>query len=644
MNKDNRQKLFLFAGLILTILIIFLPVIFTQFYHKLTGAATAVNGTMNITTEFQQGNKIYLDGQWEFYWKQLLVTEKEPQGQPDLLLKVPDQWSKYRIDGSDLPASGYGSYRLLITGLTCMDPINVEIPDFGGAYRIFIDGSLTAESGTLSKDLRGIFTNPMVKIYPVKLNAAATHEIIIEVASSRFAGLYKTPVLSEYQQTIQDKSSKMLARFFLFGIAVFSFVRLLVSYAAMVRRKFYSLSIPIFLFFILLRIILTSEFYGFWQPLLFFNLPYESSNVLMYFTTFVMKFILIYLVQEQCGIDITKREKRGFIVLYSMLFFIYLLSPTRIYDNYLSLIIPALTYILDIFLFVKIYRGRSELKKFGMIIFWSVVLISIGLSYDSYYLNGAIYMDMSLALLICLSVFLIIISWIYTLRVRDLNLDYEQSSLQLNIANSLIDMQKHHYAVLNEQMTEVRAIKHDFRHAIGVLSRLTNERKFDELKVFLNEYSHNTDMEELPVFCENIIANSIIGYYYLLAKEHGITFECQCRIDSHNTITDSDLCVILGNALENAVDACRKMQNSDNPSISFSMDTKNKQYLVKVRNTYRGMIKTSDGRPSSLKEEKSHGLGLQNIEKVVASYGGFIKIAYSELEFTFMAVIPEKAI
>ncbi|MDW7655975.1 MAG: GHKL domain-containing protein [Bacillota bacterium] len=639
----SKQRLFLIIGLVLSVMIIFLPIIYTRYYHELTGASLAVNGTRHVSSEYKdrQNHRIHLDGQWVFYWQQLLVTEPEPLSQPDLIINVPDKWSKYSVDGQNLPIAGYGSYRLILTGLAYDEAVTSEIPNFGGAYRVFLDGQLAAKSGTLSKESDRIFTVPTAEQYPVILNDGTVHEVIIEVATTRFSGLYMTPELNDYQQNIREKSNRTAIRFILFGIALFSFISLLATYATMVRRKFKSLWLPVMIFFILIRIMLTSEFYGFWQPLLFFNLPYESTNELMYFTTFVMKYLLIFLVQEQCGIHISNRAKIGFLVYYALLYLIFLFIPEQIYNNYLSNILPALTYALDIYLFIKVYKGQTEIKKFGLIVFISAMLVIIGLTLDSFYISGIIYMNLSLALLACLSAFLLIMNWVYTLRVGDLYDDLTQTASRLDFAKSQITMQKQYYAALSEQMTEVREIKHDFRHIIGAMSRLADESRFADLTSFLNEYSRKTDSERLPVFCENIVANSIIGYYCLHAKEHGILFDSRCKIDRQNAISDSDLCIVLGNALENAIDACLRMKSDDSQFVSISMGMMNKLQLLKVKNSYSGELETIDGRYISSKVEKSHGFGLRNIEKVVESYGGFIKIEHNENEFTLMAAIPD---
>jgi len=71
-------------------------------------------------------------------------------------------------------------------------------------------------------------------------------------------------------------------------------------------------------------------------------------------------------------------------------------------------------------------------------------------------------------------------------------------------------------------MNEIRGIKHDLRHFVGVIRRLTKEGRYTELERFLREYTEKTETDPLPVFCENVVANSILGYYSLKAKEGGI--------------------------------------------------------------------------------------------------------------------------
>jgi len=648
MVKSRKRELLLILGLVLAVLLMNVPVIYTLFYHDITGKPAAVDGIMDVSASNQADGKIYLDGQWEFYWHKFIVSEpehftgNEKPSEPDMFLEVPGSWSESKIDGKGLPASGYASYQLTLTGLARDKAISLYIPDFGSAYRVYVDGTLASGSGTVSKEIDRIFTVPEADIYPVILSGATSHVIVIEVATTRFSGLYMTPVLSDYHKTISDNNFRNVLRYILFGVAIFSFLNLISMYAMSVRRKLHSFWMPVMFLFILLRIMLTTEFFSIWQPLIFLNMSYESTNELMYLMTFALKYLLIYLVQEQCGIKFERKERVGFLVYYIILYLVYFFAPQNINNLYLAVIIPMLTYVLDIYLFIKIYRGIETIKRLGMLVFWGAILVIAGLTLDSYYINGKIYLNMSLTLLLFFTLFSFIMSWVYSKRMGDLYDDFTQSSSQLELANNQITMQKEYYESLSTQMNQIREIKHDIHHFVEVMHRLADAGSIDQLRSFLDEYSEKTKMDQLPVFCENVVANSIIGYNYLKAGRYGIPFTSRCSIGREFAMSDSDLCILLGNALENAIDACSKMENTDQKFVSVDAETIKGQWLLKVRNSHEGILVIEDGRYVSSKGGKSHGLGIPNIKRVVEQYEGVVRIDHTENEFTLMAAIPDK--
>ncbi|MEA4825426.1 MAG: ATP-binding protein [Clostridium sp.] len=641
MLRKEYVRWFLKFCFIIVMTIIVLPVLYTYFYHHITGMPKAIDGNIDLSDVSYDGDKLYLDGQWEFYWNSFIISESHECNNPNLIVQVPKEWSHYKINGENLSAGGFASYKLKLTGLQYNNAVTAFIPDFGGAYRVFIDGQLAAESGVLSKNINEVFTVPKADLFPIKLSSERLHEVVIEIATTRFSGLYMTPVFGDYNKVMRENSFRNAVRFILFGIALFTFFILIAMYALSIRRKLYSFWMPIMILFILMRVMITTEFYSFWQPIFFFNLSYESTNEFMYLVTFVLKYLLIFLMEEQCGIPFNKREKIGFAIYYLLLYLIYLFVPKNIYNNYLSVYIPMLTYALDVYLFIKIYLGKQKLKKFGITIFLGVTLVSIGLAIDSYYINGKTYINMSLTMLLFFVVFLIIMSYVYTMRILDLYDDFAISSSRLELAKKQIDMQKEYYDSLSGQVNEIRKIKHDIHHFIGVMSKLADEGKFDELKMFLDEYCEKAKMDQLPVFCENTVANSIIGYYYLRAKEYGINFESRCIFHRNTAISDSDLCIILGNALENAVYACRQMDNSKIRFVSIEAKTMKGNLLIRIKNSYNGEMKIDNGRYISSKGGNSHGFGIQNIKNVIESYKGFIKIEHNEELFTLIVAIND---
>lgn len=639
MKESKHTKAYLILGLVFAIVFTHLPVVYTMFYHSLTGAPEVIGGSIDITP-FSPAKTIVLDGSWEFYWNRMIATEPQPGDKPDFLIRVPDYWSGYKIDGNWLPASGFGSYRLTLQGIDYPRPITVYIPNFGGAYRVFIDGVLAAESGIISKDTKKIFTVPQAKLYPVTLPEGEAHNVVIEVASARFSGLYMAPLLKDYDRTVQEESDIADIRFILFGIVLFSFFTLIVVYMLSFRKNIRSSWILAMGFFVLLRIMLTTGFYSFWQRRVFFNLSYEATNELMFFVTFALKFLLIFLVQEQFEIFFSRKEKYGFFLYYTAIYLTYLFIPHGVYNRHLTILLPVSTFVLEFYSFFKVYFGRRHLKKFSMLIYWGVDFAISGLIIDCYYINGNIYLNFSLALLILITVYLMIYSLVSALRIAEVYNDFAVSSSRLALASSQIAMQKEYYDALSEQINETRGIKHDIRHFIGVIRSLSDDGRYDELKQFLGEYIEKTEIDPLPVFCENIVANSILGYYSLKAKNGGILFHCTCSFQRQLSMNDSDLCVVLGNALENAIEACENLENPNPRFISAEARTINDQLLLKIQNSYNGCLNIQDEDYISTKSGKFHGIGLQNIKKVVGAYGGFVKTEHNGKVFTLMAAFP----
>lgn len=641
MREPRHIRAQLVAGFFLAALIPHLLVLCTLFYHELTGAPTSVNASFSLPGN-DSGKRTVLDGEWEFYWNRLLVTEPEQDAPPsDFLISVPGYWSLHQLNGSYLPANGYASYRLTLDGMDAAWPVTVYIPDFGSAYRAFVDGKLAAESGVVSKNTAEVFTTPNANLYPVALSPGRDHEIIIETATTRFSGLYKAPVLEDYAQAVGEDRDRNAVRFLLFGTVLFSFLLLLVVYLLSHQRRARSVWLMALILCVLLRLMLVSEFYVFWQKRIFFNLSYEATNELMFLVSFALKFLMIFLFQEQFGIRFSRREKIGFFLYYTAIFLAHCFIPYGIYNRHLNVLLPAASFLLEIYSFCKVTFGSRKLQPYALLIYWGTIVAVGGLVVDSYYTNGNIYPNLSLVLLASLSIYLMLLSIVYMLRTVTVYKEFEISSARLTLARNQIAMQTEYYDALSVQINEVRSVRHDVRHFVGALKRLSDEGRYEELNRFLNEYAAKADPSPLPVFCENAVANSILGYYFLRLKERGIPLHCACRIPKQLSVSDSDLCVVLGNALENALEACGKLENPEARFVSVESRTANGQLLIKIANAYNGFLNQTDERYLTTKNDPYHGIGLQNIKKVVDAYKGFVKTEHNGTVFTLMAAFPE---
>jgi len=640
MKNQKFTSFILIFGMLFAVMVSHLPLVFSLLYHRLTGVPSAHNACLSLSGLHDK--RIILDGEWEFYWNELLVTDPVAEAEADFLISVPGYWSMYRMNENYLPSDGCASYKFILKDAAFDRPVTIYIPDFGSAYKVFVDGKLTAESGTVSKDPALVHTTTKVNLYPVSLTPSE-HDVIIEVATSRFSGLYMAPVITDYESAVLNKNLRNNLRFLLFVVSLFSFFVLVVGYILSYRIEKRSILLPSLGLFVLLRIMMTTEFYGFWQDVIFFRYSYELINRVMFLVSFALKYMLIYLIQDLLGIMFSRKEKIGLFIYYTILYLLYLFIPQGFYNRYLTIFLPLCSFLIEFYAFFKIYRNRMKMKKYGLIIYLGAVLSITGLIIDSYYINGNLYWNMSLILLTTFTVYLMILSLISSIQAANVSRDYAMSSVRLMSAREQIAMQTEYYNALSAQINEVRAIRHDFHHFVGVLQHMLDEGMYAELGDFLSEYAKRTDIEPLPIFCENVVANSILGYYSLRLKDENIRFQCTCVIPKKLSVTDSDLCIVLGNGLENAMEACKKLDSLENRYVTVEARTVNNQFLIKITNTFNGIIKQEGGHFISTKEMPYHGIGLQNIKKVVSANKGYIKTDYNETLFTLMVAFPESS-
>lgn len=121
--------------------------------------------------------------------------------------------------------------------------------------------------------------------------------------------------------------------------------------------------------------------------------------------------------------------------------------------------------------------------------------------------------------------------------------------------------------------------------------------------------------------------DSLVNYQYLAARERGIAFDFQLKIPAELPVAAADLCVVLGNLLDNAQEACQKCAGEK--KIRLEMEFAQQHLKIRLENTFAGqLVKDGDGNYKTTKEDaKNHGIGLTSVRRCVETYGGEMKLA-----------------
>ncbi len=142
----------------------------------------------------------------------------------------------------------------------------------------------------------------------------------------------------------------------------------------------------------------------------------------------------------------------------------------------------------------------------------------------------------------------------------------------------------------------------------------------------------------------NEILDTILMEKSIACRRHNIYFTAIADGSRLGFMAPMDLYVMMGNVLDNAIEAARRIKNSGKRVISLSLKGKGNLTILKVENTFEGEILfDEDGMPLSRKEDKAyHGFGVKSIRRIASSYGGTMKLAVEDQQFILTLLFAEQ--
>ena len=153
------------------------------------------------------------------------------------------------------------------------------------------------------------------------------------------------------------------------------------------------------------------------------------------------------------------------------------------------------------------------------------------------------------------------------------------------------------------------------------MQKYLSSGELDALHDYLSKYSSSLPDDSIVRFCENTATNAVLLYFAQQAKDADIDYIVKADIPSDIFVSETDISVLFGNLLENALDSCRE-EKGDDRKIVVRASFIGSSLCITVDNTYRGVLKyTPSGELVSTKHN-GPGLGTQSVKSIVAHYGG----------------------
>ena len=195
----------------------------------------------------------------------------------------------------------------------------------------------------------------------------------------------------------------------------------------------------------------------------------------------------------------------------------------------------------------------------------------------------------------------------------------------------MLEMQESQFESQQQYMDSFARVRHDFRQNILTMKNLYHEGNYQQLGQYIDEYYDALPSPETRRYCPNSALNALLNYYAGKAKENGIPTSFRIDLPQKVSVSDVDLCTIIGNILENAVAACLEL-DAGSRSISLSALAQNSRLYIVATNAFNGHVRQRNGEYLSLRHSGS-GIGLNSIRASAEKYHGTAEFSHDGKEF-----------
>ena len=180
-----------------------------------------------------------------------------------------------------------------------------------------------------------------------------------------------------------------------------------------------------------------------------------------------------------------------------------------------------------------------------------------------------------------------------------------------------------HCAEVQNIYTQMRGWRHDYHNHLQTLKGLLSLGRCEEAESYLRQLESDLQSVDTILKTGNLMLDAILNSKLSLAEKGEVAIRAKASVPPSLTVADVDLCVIIGNLLDNALESCHQLPDKEERFLRIYVGRVKEQLYISVQNAVAGRAGRKGGRYRSAKGE-GHGFGLWRIDALVAQYGGIV--------------------
>jgi len=616
-----------------------------RYDNKYTAAGPqGANGVLTLDSlMLRTSPAIFLTDGWAYYGHQLLTPEDLAANQPS-----PDRYTFIGrfggFEAGDPKASPHGSasYRLTIDLPQDVRTYSLALPEIYSAYRLYVNGRPAAAMG----DPDPSRYRPETGNQTVSIEAGGRIDLLFAVSdySYLYSGLVYPPAFGQPKAVAALLNERLAFRCALCAAALT--IGLLSLLLGLLNRKtsstiLYGLLCLFFVGYVSYPITRTLAT-GFQPQYMLESLSYVA-----------LLLVVMLLAQQVCRFP--NQWGAPFILLGGLMClaaaalpFLLPLGNLRLmmaYSAMVSLYEWATAGFITVLAMAAAWKNTAHAK----ILLYGFLVFDVSLVMDRLL---PLYEPIVTGWFIELAGFVLVL-FIGVAIGQEVAAQYRNTAILTERANSmerLYQSQQSYFTVLRREIEETKKIRHDTRHHFTMIDSLVRNKQYDKLSAYVTSYGITArDTDRTDEYGPIDVINVLSAHYSVLAAQHRI--DLQIRFDlsagagepGQVNMSDSDLCCLYSNLLENALEACLRVQ-TDRRAIRVAVVRPAYDSLtICVWNTTDGQVRADGDSFLSSKGARGMGYGLLSIRAIAEKYDGQVTFRWEQTERMFESSVTVTA-
>lgn len=202
------------------------------------------------------------------------------------------------------------------------------------------------------------------------------------------------------------------------------------------------------------------------------------------------------------------------------------------------------------------------------------------------------------------------------------------------------DLLEKHFEEVENMYRQTRGWRHDYRNHIQTMKAYLAMNEIKKLENYLDELDTDLTTVDTVIKTGNVMIDAILNSKISLAKAKNIQVDAKAIVPRQLNMSEVDLSIIIGNLMDNAIEACEKVEKEKDRYIRVYIDILKGQLYIYVMNSTNESLKRKGKIYISTKNSRDHGFGLMRMDKVVEKHRGYLDRQHEEGVFATEVMLP----